>query len=139
MRIRGNQMPSNNTTEEQAFQCLNPAVCHEKFTQMHKDINTLGARVEEMNTKLFENNGASYSTRVTLLEKWVENEIKTRAVLKSGMIVVTTALIIQITLGVWNRVEILRNGSMLQAVSQQVDEDRQAVNDRQAASQGGQK
>ena len=103
-----------------------PEICRAEFLHIKDNVAALAVKVDDMNTKLFESNGDSYSTRVKLVETWIENEIRTRAFLNKWFYGLLAALIIQISLGVWNRIEILHNGQNIAAVVQKVSDDKTA-------------
>ncbi len=95
------------------YTCANPEACAQEFQHIKEKMSTIEEKVNEVNAKLFENNGDSLSTRVTVMEKWVEAEMKTRSLLKTGLITLLTALGIQIALGVFNRIDILKTQDAL--------------------------
>ena len=94
----------------------NPDVCMQRFQHIETQLEGVVTKVEDMNVKLFENNGLSYSTRVALLENWMAQELK-RKVWFWGIAAMIAGNII---LGLWNRVEILHNGTTLTSVAHEV-------------------
>lgn len=115
--------------EQKAFHaCANPELCAQEFQHIKTELSELGEKVDIMNQKLFESNGISYATRVALMEEWIKNEVQTRAFLNKWFYGIVAALIIQISLGVWNRIEILKSGSNITTISQQLATDEGKAN-----------